>query len=45
MLAERAQVADAAILAGYSSPSHYIRDFRRRFGVTPGQLRDASLRV
>ena len=36
-------VTDTAIFAGYSSAAHFIDGFRRTLGVTPGQLRSASL--
>ncbi len=36
-------VTDTAIYAGYSSAAHFIDGFRRTLGVTPGQLRSASL--
>ena len=36
-------VTDTAIFAGYSSAAHFRDGFRRTLGVTPGQLRSASL--
>jgi hypothetical protein len=29
---------------GYRQPSHFVKAFRRRFGVTPGAFRDAARR-
>ena len=29
-------VTDVARLVGYRQPSHFVKAFRRRFGVTPG---------
>jgi AraC-like DNA-binding protein len=37
-------VTDVARLVGYRQPSHFVKAFRRRFGVTPGAFRDASRR-
>ena len=36
-------VTDTAIFAGYSSAAHFVDGFRRTLGVTPGQLRSASM--
>jgi AraC-like DNA-binding protein len=36
-------VTDVARLVGYRQPSHFVKAFRRRFGVTPGAFRDASV--
>jgi AraC family transcriptional regulator len=35
-------VGRIAIQCGFSDPSHLVRAFRRRFGVTPGRLRSLS---
>ena len=35
-------VTDVARLVGYRQPSHFVKAFRRRFGVTPGAFRDAA---
>lgn len=41
LLAERGQsVTEAAFATGYQSPTHFSRDYRRKFGKSPG--RDAS---
>jgi AraC-like DNA-binding protein len=37
-------VTDVARLVGYRQPSHFVKAFRRRFGLTPGAFRDASRR-
>ena len=37
-------VTDVARLVGYRQPSHFVKAFRRRFGVTPGAFRDAARR-
>jgi AraC-like DNA-binding protein len=33
-------VTDVARLVGYSQPSHFVKAFRARYGVTPGTYRD-----
>jgi AraC family transcriptional regulator, regulatory protein of adaptative response / methylphosphotriester-DNA alkyltransferase methyltransferase len=33
-------VIDVARLVGYRQPSHFVKAFRRRYGVTPGGFRD-----
>ncbi len=38
------KVIDVAMMAGYESPQHFTRAFRRFTGVTPSQYRDQSLR-
>jgi AraC-like DNA-binding protein len=38
------KVIDVAMMAGYESPQHFSRAFRRFTGVTPSQYRDQSLR-
>ena len=43
LLDGQTSVTDTAIFAGYSSAAHFIDGFRRTLGVTPGQLRSASL--
>jgi AraC-like DNA-binding protein len=43
LLGGQSPVTDTAIFAGYSSAAHFIDGFRRTLGVTPGQLRSASL--
>ena len=35
-------VTDVARLVGYRQPSHFVKAFRRRFGVTSGAFRDAA---
>jgi AraC-like DNA-binding protein len=35
-------VTDVARLVGYRQPSHFVKAFRRRFGITPGAFRDAA---
>jgi AraC-like DNA-binding protein len=35
-------VTDVARLVGYRQPSHFVKAFRRRFGMTPGAFRDAA---
>ncbi|MCQ9615333.1 helix-turn-helix transcriptional regulator [Paenalcaligenes niemegkensis] len=35
---KRVSVAEAAWLAGYSSPSNFATAFRRRYGIRPGQV-------
>ena len=35
-------VTDVARLVGYRQPSHFVKAFRGRFGVTPGAFRDAA---
>jgi AraC-like DNA-binding protein len=37
-------VTDVARLVGYRQPSHFVKAFRRRFGITPGAFRDAARR-
>ena len=37
-------VTDVARLVGYRQPSHFVKAFRRRFGMTPGAFRDAARR-
>jgi AraC-like DNA-binding protein len=41
MLAERMDVANAAFLVGYESPSQFNREYSRMFGAPP--LRDNAL--
>ena len=43
LLDGQTSVTDTAIFAGYSSAAHFIDGFHRTLGVTPGQLRSASL--
>lgn len=35
-------ITDVAYNVGYSDPSYFVKIFRRRIGVTPGQYRDRS---
>jgi transcriptional regulator GlxA family with amidase domain len=35
-------VTDVSWLVGYRQPSHFVKAFRRRFGMTPGAFRDAA---
>jgi AraC family transcriptional regulator of adaptative response / methylphosphotriester-DNA alkyltransferase methyltransferase len=37
-------VTDVARLVGYRQPSHFVKAFRRRYGMTPGAFRDAARR-
>lgn len=39
------KVIDVAIMAGYESPQHFTRAFRRFTGVTPSQYRQSSVRL
>lgn len=39
VLHTRRELAEIALEAGYSDQSHMTREFRRRFGRTPGELR------
>lgn len=34
----RLGVGEVSVAIGYASPSHFIREFRGRFGTTPGEL-------
>ena len=43
LLGGQSPVTDTAFLSGYSSAAHFIDCFRRTLGVTPGQLRSASV--
>jgi len=45
LLAERGRsVTEAALATGYESPTHFSRDYRRKFGTPPGRdSRDAAL--
>ena len=43
LLGGQSPVTDTAIFAGYSPAAHFIDGFRRTLGLTPGQLRSASL--
>jgi AraC-like DNA-binding protein len=36
LVEERRSVTEAAATVGYSSLSHFINEFKRHFGVTPG---------
>jgi AraC-like DNA-binding protein len=38
LTAHRLTVSAAARAVGYSSTSHFIQEFRRRFGVNPGRV-------
>jgi AraC family transcriptional regulator of adaptative response / methylphosphotriester-DNA alkyltransferase methyltransferase len=35
-------VTDVARLVGYRQPSHFVKAFRRRYGLTPGAFRDTA---
>jgi AraC family transcriptional regulator of adaptative response / methylphosphotriester-DNA alkyltransferase methyltransferase len=37
-------VTDVARLVGYRQPSHFVKAFRRRYGMTPGAFRVAARR-
>jgi AraC-like DNA-binding protein len=39
VLHTQSELAEIALEAGYSDQSHMTREFRRRFGCTPGELR------
>ncbi len=43
MLETRSSVTEIAMNIGYDSTSHFIAQFKRRYGVTPKQLRLAEL--
>lgn len=34
------RILDIALMAGFSDPSHFNRQFRRRFGMTPSEARE-----
>jgi AraC-like DNA-binding protein len=36
-------LADVALLAGFSDQPHFTREFRRKFGLTPGAFASAQL--
>jgi AraC-like DNA-binding protein len=40
----RAQIGEIAFEVGFSDLSHFNRDFRRRYGVTPSDVRAAAIR-
>ena len=42
MLAQHAQVAEAAYAVGYESPTQFVREYKRQFGDSP--LRDVRRR-
>ena len=42
---ERRSVAEVARSVGYSSTSHFIKEFRTRRGTTPGEYADAHAKV
>jgi AraC-like DNA-binding protein len=42
---EAMKVIDVAMMAGYESPQHFSRAFRRFTGVTPSQYRDPHLEI
>lgn len=35
---ERVSISEAAYMAGYNHPSNFITAFKRKFGVTPGEM-------
>ncbi|CAB3750784.1 hypothetical protein B7G54_05780 [Burkholderia puraquae] len=41
--ADGASITRLALQSGFSDPAHFARLFRRRFGVTPPQCRDAAM--
>ncbi len=43
-LAGEAPLAEVALEAGFADQSHFTREFRRHFGMTPGRYRELSLR-
>ncbi|BDC47631.1 hypothetical protein TBR22_A00790 [Luteitalea sp. TBR-22] len=45
LLQTAAPVSEISVDCGFSDPSHLVRAFRRRFGVTPGQWRSHGGRV
>lgn len=44
LMDEQVSVMQAAAHAGYASTSHFSRDFRRHFGLSPGRYADTFLR-
>ena len=40
--ADGASITRLALQSGFSDPAYFARLFRRRFGVTPSQCRDAA---
>lgn len=44
LLAAGCSIVDAALASGFSDQSHLTRQFRARFGVTPGLYRKQRLR-
>lgn len=42
--ADGASITRLALQSGFSDPAYFARLFRRRFGVTPSQCRDAAMR-
>ena len=43
LLREGKTVQDACMSAGFTDYSNYIRTFKRRFGITPGQYRSGNM--
>lgn len=43
LVSDRYGVAQVSRMVGYSSASHFITEFRNRFGVTPGEWADPSV--
>ncbi|MDV2078556.1 helix-turn-helix transcriptional regulator [Marinobacter xestospongiae] len=41
---DRLSISEAAYMAGYNHPSNFITAFKRRFGVTPGNMNDNNSR-
>lgn len=40
LIQNKIPVAEAALLSGYESVPHFIKQFKRHFGMTPGKYRD-----
>lgn len=42
LIGQNASVRDAALEAGYDNVSHFIKAYKRKFGVTPKKAKDAA---
>jgi transcriptional regulator GlxA family with amidase domain len=45
LAAQPLTVRQVSLLVGYRQPAHFAKAFRRRWGVTPAQYRDAAHRA